>query len=431
MNSTLSILQNAIHDTLVSPAQNPSQTLLLASIALIILLIAVLTLLMLITPRRRKVVKIRRYRTRPGVDDGYYHPDSQNPDVPAEVAAERTIAPAGADAPQARSSKPVVTRGAAGAAQPKRRMSRRTARMFRIAGTWGVAALMVGSLVVGYWITGTNAYCAKTCHVNEDFVQHAGTLDHASCVACHEGRGLASVPVNLAQRTAMVVARFQGRTSSGAVVSSQNCLGCHSNVAKDISTSATGVKMSHAAPIAVGMTCTSCHSQVGHGRPTLVTMSDCVVCHDNKTASAECLTCHSTQPLAAVAKSSSATTSTIGSGNIPYPLVDVQPRQCGACHNQPKECDTCHGLRMPHTDAFINGGHAVAASFDGRTLCLKCHDRATDCGFCHIASSAHPSNWKTAHATYPWNSGCACHHQAQGSGCYVCHEQAAPHTLRR
>lgn len=428
MNALLTTLRSAIQDTIASPAQNPSQTLLLASIALIILLIIVLALLMLITPRRRKVVKIRRYRVRPGEDDGFYHPESENP--------EGTPAGAGERAAVAGAAVVATSAGSAPASPPKkkrakRKLSPQAAKIMKVVGTWGVFALAVIAVLSAYAITGSNVYCAKTCHVNQTTVAHAQSLDHASCVACHERAGLSGVPANVMSRVSMVVAKIKGTQPSGAIVDSQPCLRCHRNVLKGVTTSAGGVRMSHAAPIAAGMTCTSCHPEVGHGRPNGATMSDCLVCHDSKTASAACITCHTAQPLTVIAKSSSASTSTIGSGKITYPAVDIPARQCGACHNQVKECDTCHGLRMPHTDEFIHGGHAVTAAFSGKNVCWKCHTQQTDCGKCHSAYSPHPTTWLTAHQAYPWNTGCGCHHQGLNTGCFVCHQQAPPHALRQ
>jgi hypothetical protein len=234
--------------------------------------------------------------------------------------------------------------------------------------------------------------------------------------------------LNLVNRFSMIVGQLEGASPGAAVVDSRSCAACHQKELQAVITTAGGVRMSHAEPYAAGFVCTSCHPASGHSRARLHSMSPCLVCHDGMTTSDTCLTCHVTEPLASVA-SSSATTNTLGSGAVIYPLVAV-PTQCGGCHDQARQCDACHGLRMPHSDAFLKGGHAAAASFQGKQLCWKCH-QATACLRCHGPFTSHPTGWRTGHQNYPWNSqGCGCHRpQGQTSGCYLCHSPNAPHRL--
>lgn len=283
--------------------------------------------------------------------------------------------------------------------------------------------MVIGALVSGYAITGSNAYCARTCHVNEESVIQATALNHAKCVSCHERPGLASMSGNIPGRASMVVSRLRRTTPQGALVDSRACLRCHCGVVQGVATT-NGIKMSHVEPLNAGLSCSGCHQKAGHGSSRLNSMSPCIVCHDGKSASSDCLTCHVTQPLASPVKAGSggrglaSASATLGSGSVVYPLVDIDPNQCGKCHDQARQCDTCHGLRMPHSGQFIHGGHAPLAAFERKQACWRCH-QLTECYRCHGPFTAHPSDWKQSHKTNPWDAGCACHVK-DGSPAQLC-----------
>jgi hypothetical protein len=164
-------------------------------------------------------------------------------------------------------------------------------------------------------------------------------------------------------------------------------------------------------------------------------MSTCLPCHDAKTASAACSTCHTEDP-ATVAFVAGAAREGLGSGKYVFPAVRAANRRCGDCHDEARECDTCHGVRMPHSDDFIEGAHARSAAFTGKLKCWKCHDPQWCSSGCHGAfspdgtRSSHAGNWEQEHKRADWSGGCICHSQRgkrKGSMCYLCH--ATDHSL--
>ena len=424
MTAQLQLLIDAIRGVVASPASDPARTLLIVAMGIIATMVVLLLLLILLLPPKRKIVKVRRYRLRSGEDDGYYHPKHET----AEGAT--SFDSASEEGSEDAHNEPAVPPA------PNLPMATRHRTALRAAGAWAPLALVLAALASAYVITGSDAYCAKTCHVNEATVAQAAKLRHANCVACHEKPGLTGIPQNIVDRVSMVVARVEGSSSHGALIDSRSCLRCHDKQMRATMTVAGGIRMSHVEPDAAGATCTSCHGKAGHSRSRTASMSSCLVCHDSRTASADCLTCHVSQPLATVSASSAASiaeTSTFGSGRIAYPLVDVPSRQCGRCHDLVRQCDTCHGLRMPHSEAFISGGHAPVASFGGKQLCWKCHQQ-TDCRKCHSDfATGHPANWDQGHRTQPWDTGCACHAKGQppDTGCFLCHRRTGSRALLR
>ena len=420
----LQVLWDAVRSSVASPGQDPARTLLVAAIALTALLFVVVVLLMALSPRRRKVVKIRRYRLKPGEDDGYYHPELEG--VAAEAAGSGVaLEEAAVTADEAESS---PGQAASESKPAKRVLSPSVARVVSVISVWGVFLLVLAAVVSGYWVTGTDAYCTKTCHGRQATVVKAAKLGHASCVSCHERPGVSAVPQNLVNRVSMVVSQLRGVSSSGAVVDSSACLRCHRKAMAGVVVSSASVKMSHAEPNAAGVTCTNCHAATGHSMSRNHSMAPCLVCHDGKKASADCLSCHVKQPLATVAIASTSATLTLGSGRIAYPLVELPSRQCGLCHDEASQCDTCHGLRMPHPVEFKKGGHAPYAAFERKQTCWKCH-RQTDCGRCHGSFTNHGLNWKQLHKSNPWDATCSCHEKTQIRTCLLCHNQVPPHAL--
>lgn len=423
----LKILWQAVQSTFASPTQDPVRSALVLTLGLVLLLLVVVTLITVLEPKRRKVVKIRRFRVKPqsSLDD-------TGAETAADEGADNQVA-VGAAASEGQLSSDVDRDEAEGdgrepSEEPKtgRRplLSPRTAR---ILGTWGVAVLMLVALLSAYYITSSDSYCATTCHVNLGTVAKAHELGHASCVSCHERRGVSAIVPNIARRVSMAIGQVLGATPSGAIVDSGACVACHRKDITRTTTSNDGLKMSHVEVEAAGLTCTSCHSVTGHSRARTYAMSSCIVCHDAKKAPAKCVTCHTQEPLA---KGTTDATATLSSGKVLYPSVDVKP-SCGGCHDQVKQCDSCHGLRMPHSDAFLKGGHAPIAAFEGKAKCWKCHSQG-ECTHCHVSFPGHGPDWKTAHKKESWSAPCPCHsHKSGRPACWECHSSQAPHTLLR
>lgn len=169
--------------------------------------------------------------------------------------------------------------------------------------------------------------------------------------------------------------------------------------------------MDHTAPIAGGVSCLECHDEAGHAverplRPSR--MQVCLRCHDGRMAASACEVCH---------------VGDVGNQavfNRVYRKAVLPQLTCGGCHDE-TTCDNCHGLRMPHSQEFIDGDHARDAGFDKKVLCWRCHPE-TDCGKCHSDWNAHGADFKQSHKSKPRDSACyGCHDDHEGSFCDRCH----------
>lgn len=317
-------------------------------------------------------------------------------------------------------------RASAGSVTRSRKpMSRRAAVLV----TWTGVAMILFVVAGTYVATGSDRYCSGTCHASSPAVAAATKDAHeaVACVACHEAPGVGGVVGALASRTRQAVMQVSGVTTGPvAPVPADRCLSCHAaKLATTVTSTSSGIRMSHSQVLAAGLRCSECHQAVGHGTvPVAGRMNVCVRCHNDRTAPARCSLCHTGDTGQAAAREQT------------FPTVVLGPvEDCGGCHAQ-TTCDNCHGIRMPHTTAFKQGGHARQGAFGGRTLCLRCHV-LTDCGKCHDTSGAnaaaghpywgHPADWKTDHKALPTTSSCSCHQARmpatlQGQPfCKLCH----------
>lgn len=280
-----------------------------------------------------------------------------------------------------------------------------------IAGT-----LILIAVVATYVSSGTNGYCANTCHTMVDAGDTWASSPHAktACVRCHED----SLADAVSTRTRHVIAEFTGSEgfTRRAAASSRRCLGCHQAVMSGTITSDRGVRVEHSHIVEAGTDCVRCHPTVGHSGERTTrqgTMSDCLRCHDDVQALAACFVCHEGD----VARAALAER-TFGKTKLPTP-------RCGGCHEQ-DTCDDCHGIRMPHPDNYADPRqHARAGAFDGREkLCYRCHTKQ-DCGECHTGlEGSHLPTWQRDHASRPRSEGdgycLACHKTS--NFCEVCHK---------
>jgi hypothetical protein len=101
-------------------------------------------------------------------------------------------------------------------------------------------------------------------------------------------------------------------------------------------------------------------------------------------------------------------------------------------------CDSCHGIRLPHTQQFMAGGHARAAVLQlwsnrgSARVCNRCHYPGhRDCTKCHESPFLqHAVTWRTGHQGASWSRSsqtCLCHEwtPAEHGGrlfCQICHE---------
>lgn len=296
----------------------------------------------------------------------------------------------------------------------------REARVAISAAFWTVA--IVATFVVTYVVTGTDQFCSGSCHVGDHHVEAAMETHHAPCIACHETNPASG----LISRVSMAVAHGAGRQPSSELVENpQLCLRCHSAILAKSVTTKKGLIVSHKEILAGGRTCRDCHGDVGHAKATVAIvggMSACTGCHDSVKAKGTCETCHTGGSPLTVSTLATRAYSTYTYGTA----YRVANKDCGRCHGAETECRNCHnGFVLPHPAAFVQGGHARIAAFEGKQRCMKCHT-LTWCGNdrCHQAFSAHnPQIWRTGHQTGTSEQCGSCHMSwdKRTSFCKVCH----------
>jgi hypothetical protein len=397
-----------------SPGEHRTLAVMLLAAVAVAVVLLIIFLLILVTPAKKKVVRTRTYTSVPPHAGGE-----------ATAPSQGTIPPSGEAAPPA-----------APAAQTQ--LTKKPGRVFlALTGVPMVVGLVVLALAGVYAVTSTDYYCARTCH-SDNQASTQPEVAHARCTACHEAPLVRGAPVNALTRARMTWHAIRGASpaSSSRPVDSSNCEHCHEDIRDKKTAGNGGLVVSHKGIVAGGSPCTSCHERAGH-QPSSETieMSDCIGCHDSRLASAECTVCHSQDPTTAQlngAPSDAITTA----GGLRYPAVRAAKRNCDACHDMTAECDWCHGIRLPHSSAFKEGGHARAAAFDLKLQCGTCHD-PSECGSCHSAfnptdgRSSHAGDWKREHTTASWDAGCGCHSGRSSRDypiCFRCHED--DHSLK-
>lgn len=364
--------------------------LVLAAAAVAVLVVLLLAVVVLM-PRKRKVIRRRRVRvTRHTVAQQTAVPESQTEGLRQDEA------PAEPDTGSPRGRKPPLVPIVA-------------------------AIVVLAAFAATYVVTGLDAYCARTCHFGNTEVVSALETGHADCIDCHEGGPVSGA----AARTRMVISYTLSaeETSAPTTVDPAHCLDCHDDVAQSTVETKSGLRVSHREVLSSGLTCSDCHSRVGHGEPGSLlqgVMDRCVVCHDGATASRACDTCHlGGSPLAQPRTVDSSASS------FTYDPVLIASRDCTRCHGIDQECLDCHeGFLLPHPDEFREGGHAPIVAFDGKERCYKCHSLAWCGSDCHQPFSPHdPERWPADHQSGTSATCGSCHTAWDGTGnwCDVCH----------
>ena len=287
-------------------------------------------------------------------------------------------------------------------------------RRTRIVIASGLALL---TFVSTWYVTGTVQYCGTSCHNEDGVVIGIRDTPHAdiSCIACHESGTVMGVPADIADRARYIYANLLEaiREESPAITGlGDRCLKCHETILEEVAEMEdTGIRVSHAEPLAAGMACEDCHTTSAHSASVTTGMQPCIECHDGVQADSECSLCHSKPPSDTAKRGSTGPTVSLG------PVDD-----CGGCHSQ-TSCDTCHGIRMPHSGTFIQYAHAKEAAFANKAVCFEqCH-APTDCNKCHMGTfsvrevNGHPESWRQQHAV-------------GGSGYCSCHQTKMPEQLQ-
>lgn len=392
--------EEAIRAFIDNPTANPIGAIGVMIAVVLLLLVIVLAVLYVLMPPQRRLVTTRTY--------------AAGKPTPAEPA---TAADDGSG-------------GEIEAMAGKKRPGRSKAALFLGSGL-GTFLFVLLAVVALYVATSTDRYCFEACHWDSRPAKAASEIAHARCSDCHEPVGIAAAVSNSLSRTQMVVTQFSALGGyKTAPVSSDSCIKCHRAVLRDTVTGSDGVRVSHKEMLVSGGPCTACHENVGHSADVYDRgMNPCIVCHDGTTAFADCSGCHD-ETAEVEQPDPGLTAQELSSGSLTYSPVDASRPYCDDCHDVARECDPCHGVRMPHDDAFILGGHARPAAFEGKQGCWKCHDPQQDCGGpCHTGFerdgiSGHADNWKTDHGVGATTGGCGCHQHYSGRAfpmCDLCH----------
>ncbi|MHB9003098.1 MAG: hypothetical protein ACYC6C_03420 [Coriobacteriia bacterium] len=284
-------------------------------------------------------------------------------------------------------------------------------------------ALVVPGAILAWWlVTGVTTMptmICESCHFENIHSLAVGPDPHEGtpCVRCHESGGyLAAVTTGVPGRVTHMVAKMvsERAVTPYGYVASASCDSCHGRQVTVTTTNPVkAVRISHKEPLEAGAQCTDCHRvRSGIVGSDTTGMAPCLRCHDNIQASAECSSCHTGDIALAITGRSEPTTET-AQRLIPTP-------DCGGCHDQ-TTCDSCHGMRLPHSQEFMQYAHARQGVedlwFNGGRTCAKCHnDENRPCTNCHKAKFlSHGSNFYGTHSQG----------SSTGIGCDNCHAEMA------
>jgi cytochrome c nitrite reductase small subunit len=293
----------------------------------------------------------------------------------------------------------------------------------------GVTALILFAFTLSVYIpAGFSSYCS-TCHTVslEAKTWRKGVHRSVACISCHEPDPVVRFPQYAARRVINQVKYEVSHPKRARLseVDDSGCIGCHRD---DITTITVGpadtrsIRMRHSDVVGAGYHCTDCHRTTGHAvvakAPSgLGGMTRCLECHRDGKAPTACDTCHVEDVMSFAARRTG-----------PYPKTALAAKDCQTCHATDR-CTSCHGLQLPHSDAFVEGGHARQAAFEKKRSCWRCH-KPGECSKCHVLGkerfSAHAPDWKTTHPSGVTNldnpGNCrSCHNKSEGPFCRRCH----------
>ena len=185
-------------------------------------------------------------------------------------------------------------------------------------------------------------------------------------------------------------------------ISDDTCLSCH----EDFLASRSGEdikKFSHSLHVQQRISCSTCHSAVGHSGVAIPGRESCDACHGIEMPHPQ-----------GFDKSHGKAVTEAGSDEV-----------CRTCHNVYLHCQTCHGLQMPHPDDWV-GKHGEIA-FPRLKVCSTCHEPSF-CLSCHPVEMPHPADWTATHGLPVLEKGSAmcatCH---EPDLCAACHGMPMPH----
>ncbi len=319
--------------------------------------------------------------------------------------------------------------GAVEAAQRRKRQARVAERIW-----WGTLSVMAALLLVAILIVGASARpeSCVVCHQAEAKGVTASAHKGITCDDCHAaptGFGLVESRLDVVNMAIAQVAPTGPAVTP--VIDNKRCLLCHQKEMSKTVTVGT-LKMNHAAVVADGWKCQTCHPNSGHptasARATGYTMDMCMTCHSvNPKDTKSCLDCH-------VANAAVVSAPQPGTSKSPWRVTHGPNWQkthgmgdlttCKSCHGG-TFCYQCHSLNVPHPEGYLGKhGQDVISRSDGRAHCLTCHKNGTACENCHGLPMPHPAGFLQQHSKQVKKSGDAvclrCHDK---SSCDTCHDR--------
>lgn len=220
-----------------------------------------------------------------------------------------------------------------------------------------------------------------------------------------------------------------------------NCKQCHSNPEEPQAVPRIekySKKFPHQKHLATGLTCDNCHGDIKELESTvaqiLPTMTECIACHQEKTASTQCETCHlpneNLKPL-----SHSPNFIHTHSDLARNDATDISGnKKCSTCH-QTNFCQDCHeGDNLDRRTHPLNYQFTHALQAQGKEKeCSTCHTERSFCIDCHrdnqIMPHNHVAGWALPNvggrhkdeAANDLESCMACHEQNAEQICQKCH----------
>ncbi len=300
---------------------------------------------------------------------------------------------------------------------PKKKKQKGTGVQKTLIATELVSILILVFLTCSLIYTSQPKFC-RLCHQTNKEYQEWQTSVHKDigCLACHQEPGISGFLIEKMARLDDCISTVKNRffkipytVPIRAKVSSDSCRRCHSVERKNLVSHT--IKVSHKEISEAGYKCTDCHNTVAHSKavpqPKYPGMDKCVLCHNNKTASAQCRLCH----VPDVGKRPRQV--------MDYPKTHLEPPfNCKGCHDM-QECNECHGLEMPHSPDWERTH--PRQGFVNKSVCWRCHD-IRFCSECHKGfPPPHPEDFPQTHGPASQQPGtCSCHRRE--TFCSLCHE---------
>jgi hypothetical protein len=294
-----------------------------------------------------------------------------------------------------------------------------------------VLPAVLGLFVVGLVVlmaAGPSTQACLGCH-NRSGTGTASAHKAVGCEDCHAATAPDWIGMRIQEAIAMPIAKVTGSRigTPGRPVADVGCQQCHREDIRNKTVDDNGLAINHSTCVRPYVRCVDCHGDVGHDKSTsprrTTHMADCMVCHNDRTASARCETCHVGKrpedvykkgPWAAVHLDRNGTSHGLGQldscnschparecsrcHGIPLPhdptwprthgySAKTAPKSCVGCHDK-QACIDCHRLPMPHPAGFLRG-HGGKARSQNDPICMRCHE-SRDCEKCH-AKHTHPA----------------------------------------